>query len=269
MLRRVVLFFSGGLFIVMNLLLWRHEISGPNLGSRIDPSIVFRKIIEAPDESSLQVYHRKTKFGYCTWRPKVDEGVRDGLGFSPDGIVEERLGYSLDVDGRLSPKGLDGQLKIAAHVGLDTSFEVQAASLNMGLRGSFLEIWTSTANTDLNVTFSQGDSDRSFSFPISKVGDVANAVPALAGLNFGPAELLSGFIAEYGEDAEDSVGVEAWSGWMDLGHARMRVYRLVFMFWERYEATVTVSRVGEILEVRLPNDILVVNEILNVRGSDD
>ena len=55
---------------------------------------------------------------------------------------------------------------------------------------------------------------------------------------------------------------EARNDWLQVGHASTRVYRLQARLFDRYEVVVLVSRVGEILHVDLPDNIILVNEAL-------
>ena len=61
-----------------------------------------------------------------------------------------------------------------------------------------------------------------------------------------------------------SLGLK-WEGkqdWMQMGHSRVKVYQLRAQVLEKYEVLVIVSRVGEILRVKLPGEMTLVNEAL-------
>ncbi len=55
---------------------------------------------------------------------------------------------------------------------------------------------------------------------------------------------------------------EARSDWFALGHSRVRAYRIEARLLDTHRASVVVSRVGEILRVELPDDIVLVNEAI-------
>jgi hypothetical protein len=57
---------------------------------------------------------------------------------------------------------------------------------------------------------------------------------------------------------------QAHNDWLTVGYARFRVYRLRAELGEGQEILVYVSRVGEIMKVELPNDIVVVNDELRL-----
>jgi hypothetical protein len=61
-----------------------------------------------------------------------------------------------------------------------------------------------------------------------------------------------------------SLGLK-WEGkqdWLEMGHSRVKVYQLRAQILEKYEVIVIVSRVGEILRVKLPGEMTLVNEAL-------
>ena len=49
---------------------------------------------------------------------------------------------------------------------------------------------------------------------------------------------------------------------MTLGRSRARVYRIEAQLFDRYRASIIVSRVGEILRVELPGNVILANEAL-------
>jgi hypothetical protein len=84
--------------------------------------------------------------------------------------------------------------------------------------------------------------------------------PITAGLlnGFGMFEMqLQGTALKAGlkwEGREDS---------MRIGHSPVRTYRLHTRVLDRYQITIFVSRVGEILRVELPDEIVLVNDQLS------
>jgi hypothetical protein len=49
---------------------------------------------------------------------------------------------------------------------------------------------------------------------------------------------------------------------MDVRHASVRAYRLKTRILDRYDIVIFVSRVGEILRVELPDEIVLTNDQL-------
>ncbi|HKI68344.1 MAG TPA: hypothetical protein VKA67_02060, partial [Verrucomicrobiae bacterium] len=66
MLSRAVLILLAFFWVTMNVLLWRVEF-GPRgeIGIGIPAKVVWRKILTAPDSSSLNVLYHGNKIGIC------------------------------------------------------------------------------------------------------------------------------------------------------------------------------------------------------------
>lgn len=264
MLRRLFFFGLLGFWVAMNYLLWRHEVVGLDLGSPIDPEIVVQKILEAPDDSSLEIKHRDRRLGFCRWRPAINQlpAPPDSGEFAPEGIVNERLGYSLSLDGRFHVNPEVEQFHLNFSLDLDNEKTWRNVVLKFGLRRQSVELYANAATETVAVDVTDGDSRQSWSLAFS---EILNLESVLSRIQWGGTNPLMGL----GElislkDLKQAVPRwEAWIGWLDVGHARMRVYRLRTRLLNRYEVTATISRVGEILMVELPNDVVLINEVLS------
>ena len=61
-------------------LLWRAEFgSGRFSGSPVPTSLVWEKILTAPDSSTLQIQWRGTNLGFCRWTAAVGQEVSTAL----------------------------------------------------------------------------------------------------------------------------------------------------------------------------------------------
>src|SRR5260221_12522053 len=65
--------------------------------------------------------------------------------------------------------------------------------------------------------------------------------------------------------AKLNLGLEwqASNSWMKMGHSQVRAYRLQARLLDRYQAVVMVSRVGELLRVELPFDVVLINDAIS------
>jgi hypothetical protein len=91
----------------MTFLLWRAEYGDRNqAGNAVPLEVVWKKILTAPDNSTLDIYHKGKKAGFCRWAatvgedPRARKGVVDGQ--PPEGMVTRPTGYRLDLDGNLN-----------------------------------------------------------------------------------------------------------------------------------------------------------------------
>src|SRR6185436_1862573 len=92
-------------FVVMNVFLWRAEISGHrNVGSRVPTEIVWKKILTAPDASPLEIQHRGEKVGSLRWVPSIGDELKKArkgdAETPPEGMVKAVSRYDLEMEGQ-------------------------------------------------------------------------------------------------------------------------------------------------------------------------
>ena len=264
---RAFFLFVTAFFVIMNVLLWRAEIAGRNnIGSPVPLETVWQKMITAPDQSALEIRHHGKKLGFCRWIPTIGERKDvDGVvqGDSPEGMVKETMGYDIDVSGNVA---LDEQnrLRFTFDLRLATNSAWQDFSVRLNLRPSQWEVHSTASQKKLRFVTDDGMRRRERVFTYD---DLRNPDKILRELG-GP--LLPGLLALVGLPLDvkqltaqaSHFKWEARNDWLTMGNARIRVYRLRLNLVDRYEISVLVSRVGEILKVELPDDIVLVNEAL-------
>ncbi len=254
-------------FVIMNVLLWRAEVVGRNkIGSPVPVETVWLKILTAPDISSLEIRHRDKKIGFCRWIPAVGERITDDPTASsavPEGMVKEPVGFDIDINGNLE---LDDQtrLRFSLDLKLATNHVWQQFVARLNVRPSQWEVHSVATEKTVRFVSDEGGrrQERIVKFkdlrnPQKLLGSVAGPlVPSLLGMAGLPMD-LSQIQAE-----ANRLKWEARNDWLTMGNARIRVYRLTLRLFERYEIGVLVSRVGEILRIELPEDVVLVNEAL-------
>jgi hypothetical protein len=71
MITRITLLLIAAFWVVMNVLLWRAEYGTRGSGISVPADLVWRKILTAPDASSLTVYSGSEKTGFCEFSTSV------------------------------------------------------------------------------------------------------------------------------------------------------------------------------------------------------
>ena len=146
---------------------------------------------------------------------------------------------------------------------LDTNLEWQELNLRLNLRPNVWEIHSLAAERTarLRVENEAGKSERVFRF-----ADLQNPRALLQEFEL-PLPLLGLLGASAQSGAARAPGIpalglswEARNHWISIGHASVRAYRLRAALFDRYQVVVLVSRVGEILRVELPDDVILVND---------
>lgn len=266
MIRRLYFPIVTLFWVAMNLLLWRSEMSARSTGgSPVPVDLVWEKILTAPDDSSLVIHYQGRKLGHCRWAANiVEDRAADPAAEETEieGRVRRTLGYTLDFEGNLVLEETPQRLRFAWHAGFGPRRTWRDMSLRLTLRPHTWEV-RAEADKEL-VTFRQEESDRRWERQFT-FEDLARPERVLAAFGL-PFDLswMSGLATGLGGIAPRRLALglqwEARTDWFTLAQSRLRAYRLEARLLDKYRAVVIVSRVGEILRVELPNDLVLVNE---------
>ncbi|MDB6024314.1 MAG: hypothetical protein JWM68_537 [Verrucomicrobiales bacterium] len=254
-------------WVTMNFFLWRSEFGGRNeLPSAIPAEKIWQKVLTAPDTSSLNIYHHGKKIGYCTWSANVSQNRADAAlnadDFEPEGMVRSPSNYSLELEGTVFIPALTNSARFNLSLVLSTNREWQDLLVHASARPNTWELRASalTQKVHLRTEDDSGQSDYNYKF-----SDLQN--PQFLMKEFGgPMALM--FMAGMGASPKTnqiatlSLGLDwkAHNDWMRFGHSKVRVYKLEAKLLDRFKVFVFVSRVGEILWVHLPDELVLSND---------
>lgn len=266
---RALFLFVFVFFVVMNVLLFRSEFGGRNqVRSAIPAELVFKKVLTCPDNSFMEIRHHGKKVGTCQWSPAVGQELATGKIMSeelpPEGMVEELTGYTVDVNGNVAMDELN-RLRFSVDLRLSTNLNWESFTLHVGLRPASLTISSRAGEQSLQVRTDDGATrtDRSFAFD-----DLRNPEKLLR--EFG-GPLLSAAIgsavlplntATNLAPARASIKWDAREDKLKVGGTFMRVYRLQTRVLDSFPVVIYISRVGEILRIELPDEIVLANDVL-------
>ncbi len=259
----------AGFWVTMNFFLWRSETTGANkVGSAVSFDMVLEKILTSPDTSSLEIYHRGKRIGFCTLSATV--GVQGSKNFTedfePEGMVKNPTNYKLDLEGNLNMEDSTNRLHFEADLKLSPSHDWQEFNLRAGLRPNSWEIHTQAKDQNVRVVMNElGERwEQTFTFdelrnPRTLLQEMSGAMTltllgALGNLGLPPGN---------GTNVTHSASAVKWEANNDsmrFGHSRVRVYRLHGRLLQRLDVYIFVSRVGEILWIELPDKIVFSNE---------
>jgi hypothetical protein len=274
MFSRLALLLITLFWVTMSVLLWRSEFGGRNHpGSTVPVTVVWQKILTAPDSSSLVISHHGEKIGFCRWAAIVGQNAA-GTGANasdapPEGMVEKFSDYRIEFEGNAVLGEMANQLRFNFSIRFNTNHVWQEFRLRLNLRPSNWEI-SSRASEEairLRTEDDEGKSERVIPF-----ADLQNP-EVLAGAIELPVSLPVGALGALGLSRGDQAGAplslglkwEAHNDWITIGHTSVQAYRLQARVLDRYQVVVIVSWVGEILRVELPDELLFVNdELINL-----
>ncbi len=255
-----------GFWVVMNYLLWKSISSTRSeIGSSIPPEIVWDKILTAPDPSSLDIYDHEKKIGIVQWKAtvgNVSQAMEHTLSddYEPEGSIPQPSGYSLNVDGNTSIFS-SNRVGFELRLRFSTNESWQDFRLTAKMKPRMWDIHASVAAQKVTVKLSgeNGTWQRTFRF-----AEFQHPEALLA--EVGGFEVLGAAAAAgVSKDSMASAAALHWDAhedWMQIGHSRVRVYRLETQLLGQ-RLNVFISRVGEILWVEAPNKVTLRNEAFN------
>lgn len=264
-------------WVTMNILLWRSEMSSQHggSGSAVPPSLVWSRILTAPDDSSLDVFQQGRRLGHCRWWANITESPSAAPSDTETTQIEGRVGritgYTLDLEGNIQIRADQPRLRFTWHSEFESNRTWRNMSLRLNARPLAIDVKADASSQTVTIASHGEQSQWEREFTFAELSRPAKLLGGL-GLPFGNL-LLPGLIAappaELNSIANLDPGLnwEARTDWLEAGNARVRVYRLHARLFDKYEAVIYVSRVGEILRVELPGDVLLVNEAFSQLSS--
>lgn len=273
MARKVTFLFITLFWLTMNGLLWRAEFAGREIGAATPVGLIWEKILTSPDDSAVAVMYGKDRVGYVRWSPNIGEEAVTGKTANENSDIEGRIkkvaGYTVHSDGNFILPENNGRMRFDFDAKFDAKHDWTEWRFKGVQRPNAWQIAVNRGKESIELTLGEGKMALTQSFKFSdfrnpqklleEVG-AAGQMPMLAAV----LPQLRGAANLTNAPAALSLGLK-WEGqqdWLMMGHSRVRVYRLRAHLFDKFDAVITVSRVGEILRVELPGDVELVNEAL-------
>lgn len=276
-MRRLAFLVIAAFFVTMNVLLWRSEFRPQGEGSPVPLAVIWERILRAPDDSDLEIFHQKTKIGYLRWAANAGElvttnapGAVDNL---QEGMVRKVGSYTLDIlDGRLDFGAERKRIRFTMNTAFSADHQWQTFTAQLSQRPMSLDVNAAATNQTLSVSFRDGDESMQRTFTFAQLRDPKALLQEAAGpipLGLLTGGLLGGVGGSTGMPElaalpalqKLTLGLQ-WDSrqdWLKIGSAKLRCYRLQAPLLEKHKITLYISRVGEILRVELPNEIVLQN----------
>jgi len=260
MIPRVTFLSIAAFWIAMNVLLWRAEYGSRGSGIPVPADLVWRKVLTAPDTSSLTVYQDGQKTGFCEFSTSVEQAMAalDEDKPPPEGIVA-RAGYQIRFDGNLSVGEYANRFNFDGRIQFSPSRAWRELNLKLSAHGAAVEIHSAATNqtVHLKVTGDGAVIERDFTF-----ADLQNPNTLLrifAG-NFGGGLLGDLDLPAIPQSPGALAGSLRWEAHHDrlmVGREPVSAYRLEARVLD-YPIVIYVSTLGEILRAELPGGMTAV-----------
>jgi len=259
MISRGAFFLVAVFWAAMNILLWRAEYGSRNGGIQVPLDLVCRKILTAPDASSLSVYQDGQKMGFCEFSTSIQQEMAnlDENQPPPEGLVAS-TGYQIRLTGNVAFGDFTNRVKFDGRVGFSPRREWRELNLKISTRLATVEIHSLATNQTVSVQITNVDSpsfSRVFTF-----AELQNPNTLLRTLdqNFGGNGLLSGLDLPFA--SQNTTGLAQGIPW-EARRVRLMVrrepvsaYRLETRLLGQ-PIVIQVSTLGEILRADLPGGV--------------
>ena len=255
MTTRLAFLAIAAFWLTMNGLLWHAEYGSRGGDTPVPAELVWRKILTAPDASSLSVFQKGERRGYCEFSTAVGQqmaALEDDRP-PPEGLVAN-AGYQVHLSGTVLLDDLTNRLKFDGRLLFNAERDWREVNLKIISRLATVEIRSAASNQSVHVRVS-GDGEmleRDLTF--AELRNPAVILRAFAG------DLATPLLGMVDLPALTPAGAGQPLRW-DARRTRVRLGSELVPVYELqtgalgYTLTVDVSTLGEILRVQLPGGI--------------
>ena len=238
-------------WLTMNVLLWRAEYGSHGEETPVPLNLVWQKILTAPDASSLTVFQKGERMGYC----EVSTGIGREMAAvdadrpPPEGIVRQ-AGYGIHLAGNVALGDFTNRIKFDGRIEFVRPGEWRELNLKIFSRDLLVEIRSLAANRSAHVRILADGAvlERDVSF--ADLQDPVALIRALAG-NAADPLLDAVELPDFAAAAAQRPEWRAVRTRVRIGSEAVPIYRLETGALGQ-SVTVDVSPAGEVLRVRLP-----------------
>ena len=257
MIPRLTFLSITAFWIAMNLLLWRSEYGSHGTGVPVPVDLVWRKILTAPDVSSLTVFQDGHKNGFCQFSTSVEQAMAalDEDKLPPEGIVA-RAGYKIQFDGNVSLGEFTNRLNFAGRLQFSSGRAWRELNLKLSSRVATVEIHSVAADQTVHLKITSDGAVIEHDFTFADLQN-PNALLREFGGSFqdGPLGGLAWpAIPQTPVALAGNLHWEAHHERLMLGREPVSAYRLETRVLDQ-PVVIDVSTLGEILRVELPGGI--------------
>jgi len=261
MFSRLILLVLAGVCVTMNVLVWRAEYGSKDNEIPVPQGLVWKKIMTAPEASSLNVFQGGKRTGFCEFSTGVGQEMAqmDENKPPPDGLFA-RINYQIHINGNASLGDFTNRVKFDGHLQFASNRSWQSMDLRILMRNVSIQLQSAASNQTVHVSIiSDGEAiQRTLTF--ADLNDPNKLLRSLMGDFAGP---LGGFMAgvEFPALPADQPGLAGGIQWeaertrILFGREPVPVFRLETRILD-HPVVIITSTLGEILRVELPGDVI-------------
>ncbi|HEX7654218.1 MAG TPA: hypothetical protein VF607_11980 [Verrucomicrobiae bacterium] len=240
---------------VMNFFLWNREYGVRGGDTPVPFALVWRKILTAPDASSLSVYQNHERMGYAEFSTSIGQQMAtlDEDKVPPEGLLKH-AGYQVHLNGNVAMGDFTNRLKFDGRVMFSNVRDWQEFYLRVTSRQAVLDLHSVATNQTVHIKLVSDGFKLERDFTFTEMQNPNTLVHALTG-NLGDLFLGTIDLPDFSMPAGGQKVVwDARRTRVKVGREYLPVYRLESSVLG-HPVTVDVSTIGEVLSVDLPGGI--------------
>ena len=251
---RLTFFAIAAFWVTMNVLLWREEFAARSDATPVPFDLVWKKILTAPETSSLDIYQGVKPAGYCEFSTSIGRQMAE---LDDDKLPSENLaaraGYQVNLAGNFLPSTLTNHVKFNGRLQFDKACQWRELNLKFSLRQTTVEIHSLAAQKNLHLKITDDGAVMERDLTFAELQNPSTLIRTLLG--DGGDIFPAGF--ELPGLASASAPPILWTACrtrVQIGSETVPVYRLATGALG-YTVSADISTIGEILRVELPGNL--------------
>ena len=258
MITRLALIAFAVFWITMNYLLWRMEYGSQPSDSEVPVGLVWRKILTAPDASSLSIYQDGERSGFCEFSTSVEtEMARFDADKPPTESFTARAGYQIRINGNTSLGDFTNRLRFDGRLSFDSHRQWREFSLKLSTHVATVDIHSAATNQMVELKINNEGLVYRRKIPLADLHNPNVLLREFAG-DFGGGLLSALDLPLLPQGTAELAKPVEWQAHRDrlkAGTEPVAVYRLETHVLE-YSVVIYASTLGEILRVELPDGLV-------------
>ena len=238
----------------MNVLLWRAEYGSHGSRIPVPVDLVWRKVLTAPDTSSLTVYQDGKKTGFCELSTSVEQAmaVLDEDKPPPEGIVAH-AGYQLRFDGNVSLSEFTNRLTFNGRIQFSPARNWRELNLKLSTHTVTVEIHSVATNRTVHLKIASDGAAIERDLAFADLQNPNTLIRAFAGDLGGGllGDLDLPVFSETPTALAESLHWEAYHDRLMVGREPLSAYRLEAHALD-HPVVIYISTLGEVLRIELP-----------------
>ena len=252
---RLTFFAIAAFWLTMNVLLWRAEYGSHSGETPVPLELVWRKILTAPDASSLSVYQNGDRTGYCEMSTSVgQEMAAVDADRPPPESLARRAGYQIHLAGNIALGDFTNRFKFDGRLNFSPAREWREIELKISSHQTVVEIHSLATKNLVHLKISSAGEVVEKNLTFAELQNPNTLLRALAG-NF--ADTLFSMMDLPDVASASTAQKLEWRASrtrVKIGTEAVPVYRIETDFLG-HPVLMDVSTLGEILRVELPGNI--------------